>query len=388
MQKAMQDFVLAQKIYRAGAIGRTGKGDYGHGLDTAYQGIANVEFVAVADEHSEGLRQAGERTGAKRLYADYREMLEKEKLDIVSVCPRWVDCHCEMVLACADAGVKGIFCEKPFATTLAEADAMVEACDRAGIKLAVGHRRASAYEQHAKKLVNEGAIGEIQVMRGHGKADQRAGALDLMVLGTHLLDSMRFFAGADVAWAHGHVTQDGREITVENIYEGDEGVGLLAGNGVAAYYVFENGITAHYESYVGDRAGSRWFGFEIYGTKGIISLRNSPGGEMYIYPYGLWIPGEDDGRWERVWLDEWEKRPDGTSRSGGERMHLSNQMIVKELIEAIENDRDVIACSSGKDARAALEMIMAAHESQRLGTRVAFPLENRENPYRVWQKSS
>jgi len=371
-----------QKIYRTGAIGRTGKGNYGHGLDTAYQGIPNVEFVAVADENPEGLRQAGERTGAKRLYADYREMLEKEELDIVSVCPRWVDCHCEMVLACADADLKGIFCEKPFAATLAEADAMVEACDSAGVKLAVAHRRASAYEQHAKKLVDEGAIGKIQVMRGHGKADNRAGAFDLMILGTHILDSMRFFAGADVAWAFGHVTQDGREVTVEDIYEEGEGVGLLAGNGVAAYYVFENGITAHYESYQGDRAGSRWFGFEIYGEKGIISLRNSPGGEMYVYPYGLWIPGEEDGRFQRVLLDEWEKRPDGTPRPGGERMHLSNQMIIKELIEAIETDRDVIACSSGKDARAALEMIMAVHESQRLGTRVALPLENRENPYR------
>jgi len=373
-----------QKIYRAGAIGRTGKGNYGHGLEVAYQGIHNVEFVAVADENPEGLKQAGERTGAKRLYTDYHEMLEKEKLDIVSVCPRWVDCHCEMVLACADADVKGIFCEKPFAATLTEADAMVKACDRAGVKLAVGHRRASAYEQYAKKLVDEGAIGKIQVIRGHGKADHRAGSFDLMVLGTHILDSMRFFAEADVAWAHGHVTQDGREVTVDDIYEGDEGVGLLAGNGVAAYYVFENGITAHYESYKGDRAGSRWFGFEIYGEKGIISLRNSPGGEMYIYPHGLWIPGEEDGSWERVWLDEWEKRPDGTPRSGGERMHLSNQMVVKELIEAIESDRDVTASSSGKDARAALEMIMAVHESQRLSTRVAFPLENRENPYQVW----
>ncbi len=371
------------QIYCAGAIGRTGKGDYGHGLDTAYQGISNVEFVALADENPEGLKQASERTGAKQLYTDYREMLANEKLDIVSVCPRWVDCHCEMVLACADANVKGIFCEKPFAATLAEADAMVEACDHAGVKIAVGHRRASAYEQHAKKLMDEGAIGKIQVMRGHGKADQRAGGLDLMVLGTHILDSMRFFAGADVAWAHGHVTQNGREVTVEDIYEGAEGVGLLAGNGVAAYYAFENGITAHYESHQGDRAGSRWFGFEIYGTEGIISLRNSPGGEMYIYPYGLWIPGEADGRWERVWIDDWEKRPDGTPRPGGERMHLSNQMIVKELIEAIESDRDTIACSSGKDARAALEMIMAVHESQRLGMRVAFPLENRENPYQI-----
>ena len=129
-------------------------------------------------------------------------------------------------------GVKGILCEKPFARTLAEADAMMDACDRNGVKVAVAHRRASAYEQHAKKLVDEGAIGESQVLRGHGKADRRAGAMDLMVLGTHMMDSMRYVAGADVAWAHGHVTQDGRAVTPADIREGDEGVGLLAGNGV------------------------------------------------------------------------------------------------------------------------------------------------------------
>ena len=368
--------------YRAAAIGRTGRGDYGHDLDVAFRGLSDVQFVAVADSDPEGLRAAGERTGAERLYSDYREMLQMERPDLVSVCPRWVDCHAEMVIACADAGVNGIFCEKPFARTLAEADAMIDACDRSGARLVVAHRRASPYEQHAKTLVDEGVIGEVQVMRGHGKADDRAGAEDLMVLGTHMMDSMRFFAASDVAWAHGYVAQGGQEITADDIHDGAEGIGLLAGDAVAAYYVFKNGVTAHFESHRGDissvRSG-RWFGFEVYGTKGIISLRNSPSGEMYLYPHGLWIPAEADGKWERVILQEWEDRPQDVSPT-----HLSNQTIVRELIQAIEEDRDVVAASSGRDARAALEMIMAVHESQRLKTRVSFPLENRDNPYETW----
>jgi len=370
--------------YRAGIIGRTGQGDYGHDLDLAFQGLDKVTYAAVADSDPDGLRAAGERLSVSSLYSDYRDMLEKEDLDLVAVGPRWADCHAEMVIACAEAGVKGIICEKPLARTLEEADAMIEACDRNGVRLAVAHRRANAYEQHAKKMVDDGVIGEIQVMRGHGKADRRAGAMDLAVLGTHMLDSMRFLAGSDVVWAHGHVTQDGREINLEDAYEEKEGVGLVAGNGVAAYYVFENGITAHYESYPGVRAGSRWFGFEVYGTDGIISLRNSPAGEMYHYPHGLWIPGEEDGTWERIRLEEWDKHPDGTERSSGEQTRLSNRMIAEELVLATEEDRDVITCSSGRDSLAALEMIMAVHESQRFGTRVAFPLKNRRNPYEVW----
>ena len=79
-------------------------------------------------------------------------------------------------------------------------------------------------------------------------------------------------------------------------------------------------------------------------------------------------------------LEEWEQYP------AGERTHRSNLIIVRELIQAIEEDRPVRACSSGEDARAALEMIMAVHESQRLGARVSLPLANRENPYETWRR--
>ena len=56
-------------------------------------------------------------------------------------------------------------------------------------------------------------------------------------------------------------------------------------------------------------------------------------------------------------------------------------MIVEELLQAIAEDRDLVTYSSGRDARAALEMIMAVHESQRVKGRVQFPLTNRNNPY-------
>ena len=194
--------------------------------------------MAVADDDPDGLRDAGARTGARSLYADYREMLERERLDFVAVCPRWLDARAEMVIAAAEAGVKGLFCEKPFARTLAEADAMLEACERAGTRVAVAHRRANPYEQRARAMVAEGAIGELQSLRGQGKCDHRSGAQDLMVLGTHMMDSMRYVAGSDVVWASGHVTQDGRDVTVEDIREGDEEMGLIAGNALFATYAF------------------------------------------------------------------------------------------------------------------------------------------------------
>ena len=367
--------------YRAAIIGHTGQGNYGHGLDTVYKDVEGVEVVAVADPDPEGLKAAVERTGAPAGYADYREMLQKEQVDLVNICPRVVTPHAEMAVAAAQAGVKGIFCEKPVAATLAEADAMLALCKERNVKVAVAHRRANPYEQYGKKLVEAGEIGRLQVLRARGKWDRRCGAEDLAVLGPHMMDSMRYFAGADVAWAHAHITQDGREVGLEDVRQGNEGIGPIAGDALEAYYVFANGVTAHFESRPGDTSAgvnSRSFGFEAHGTEGVIALRNSPNGEMYIHRHGLFIP---DGKvaWERVLLDEWEAVPEN------ERTHRSNVLIVRELIQAIEEGRDVVEASSGDDARAALEMVMAVHESQRVQGRVPFPMANRENPYDVWR---
>jgi hypothetical protein len=52
------------KTYRAGIIGRTGKGDYGHKLDTAFIGLPNVEIASGADWDEAGLKAAHQRTGA------------------------------------------------------------------------------------------------------------------------------------------------------------------------------------------------------------------------------------------------------------------------------------------------------------------------------------
>src|SRR5262245_198889 len=110
--------------YRVGVIGSTGRGDYGHGIDTVWKEVPQTEVVAVADENEQGRAKAADRTGAKAAYADYREMIEKEKPQIVAVCPRWVDRHLEFVMACIERGIH-VFMEKPFCRTLEEADALV-----------------------------------------------------------------------------------------------------------------------------------------------------------------------------------------------------------------------------------------------------------------------
>ena len=127
------------KKYRIGIIGRSGRGDYGHGLDEVWRNVPEAELVGIADENPAGLKARADRLGIKARYGDYRKMLASETPDIVSVAPRWPDCHHDMVLACAEHGAS-VFLEKPMCRTLAEADSMVRACEEKHVKLAIAHQ--------------------------------------------------------------------------------------------------------------------------------------------------------------------------------------------------------------------------------------------------------
>ena len=175
------------KKYRVAVIGRTGKGNYGHALDTVWLKTDRAELVAVADENEAGRAAAAKRLKAPAAYADYREMLARERPQIVSVAPRWPDCHRDMVLACAEHGAS-VFLEKPVSPTLREADEMVAACEKHHVKCAVAHQtRYSPRYHRVKALIAEGAIGDVLELRGRGKEDRRGGGEDLMVLGVHIL---------------------------------------------------------------------------------------------------------------------------------------------------------------------------------------------------------
>src|SRR5215471_7143174 len=126
--------------FRVGIIGHTGRGNYGHGIDSVWAHFKDrCEVVAVADADEKGRAEAAKRVQAPQAYADYRQMLDEAKPQIVAVCPRWLDQHRDMVLAAAQRGMH-IYMEKPFCRTLAEADEMVAACDKNHVKLAIAHQ--------------------------------------------------------------------------------------------------------------------------------------------------------------------------------------------------------------------------------------------------------
>jgi predicted dehydrogenase len=365
--------------YRVAVIGRTGRGNYGHGLDTVWQQIPNVQIVAVADENDQGRAAAQKRLGAKNAYADYRDMLKKERPQIVSVADRFLDQHRDMVVACAEAGAS-VFLEKPMCRTLAEADEVVAACEKCHVKLAIAHQtRYSPRLQRIKEMIADGRLGELMELRGRGKEDSRAGGQDLMVLGTHIMDLMRFVAG-DAHWCYaraGVVEKDRvRPATKADVREGGEGMGPILGDHLTAMYGFDKGVVGHFSTQkVSRAAGERdRFQLQIYGSKGVIQVTTGSMPAAHFLADPGWFPGRSRAPWQEI-TSAGVGKPE-TVKDGG--LGQGNIWIVRDLIEAIEKDRQ--PRGSMYDGRAALEMILAVYESHRTRGTVEVPLKNRRHP--------
>src|SRR5690606_17168270 len=121
-------------------IGHTGHGNYGHGLDTCWLRLPETEVVAFADADESGRQKEQSKLPQARAFADYRIMLKEIRPEIVSVAPRWIDQHYDMMMAAIAAGVRGIYCEKPFCRTPAEADQILAAAQKSGCRIAIAHR--------------------------------------------------------------------------------------------------------------------------------------------------------------------------------------------------------------------------------------------------------
>jgi predicted dehydrogenase len=364
------------KTWQVAVIGRTGKGNYGHGLDVVWKEIPNIEVVAVADPDDKGRAAAAERIKARHSYADYRAMLEKEKPQIVSVADRYLDEHRDMVVACAQAGAS-IFLEKPMARTLAEADEMIKACETHHVKLAIAHQtRHSPRLVRVRELIDSGRLGDVLELRGRGKEDSRGGGQDLMVLGTHIFDLMRLLAG-DARWCFAQVFQAGKKATRADIRPGGEGMGPIQGDHITASYGFDRGVLGTFGTHRARHGVSQRFGLTIYGSRGVLHTGTGSLPPVKFLDDPAWGMGRVEAKWQEV-TSAGLGKPEPLKDGG---LGLGNVWIVRDLIDAIEKDRQPLG--SMYDARAALEMILAVYESHRREAPVSLPLKERRHPLAV-----
>lgn len=326
--------------YRAGVVGC---GHIAQVHAEGYRATAGVILVAAADIVPEALQAFGDKWGVAGRYTDYREMLARENLDILSICTR-NNQHVEPTLAGADAGVPAIFCEKPMAMNLEQADRMVNACERAGTKLIVDHTmRFESNYVHVKELIDQGAIGDLLTVEVATIGDLG----ELTHNATHSFDTLCMFGG-EPEWLFAHIER--------NVERNNEREDLFALVG------FANGVRGMLT--YGGYTNYRDEGFVWEGSDGRIEARARNGWQPKVRIWTHQRPGETQFR-------------DGESIPTREDNPYTNG--IAEVVACLAEDRQSV--SNGRAGRLALSMTMAAYESRRQGgVRIRFPCDVQKSP--------
>jgi len=321
---------------RVGIIGCGGRGR-AHAL--GYKESKDVEMVACADPKAENAKKLQEEYRVPKAYSDYREMLKKEKLDVVSICT-WIRLHHEMVLDSVKAGVKAIHAEKPVAPTWGEAREMQKACDDAGIIVTYCHqRRFETRFQTARQLVRDGAIGQLTRME--------AFCSNLFDWGTHWFDMLLFLnEQTPVKWVTGQIDASApREV-----------FGVPVENSGISFFACENGVMGMVAT--GEDHGGRCQ-IRLMGTDGLIEIGVPEGWQLRVLRAG-------EAGWQIPEAVKARETLNGTT------------LATLDIIEALKEGREPEL--SGRKAMMATELIFATYESSRRRARVNLPLEISDSP--------
>ncbi|MDR0518619.1 MAG: Gfo/Idh/MocA family oxidoreductase [Clostridiales Family XIII bacterium] len=293
-------------------IGLIGKGFMGraHSLAWANAGrIYDTEFEPVlkycCGTQLAAAQEFAERQGWEKATDDWRDVTGSSDIDVVDiVAPTYV--HSEIAIAAAKAG-KHVFCEKPAAVTYAQAKAMAEAANEAGIVHYLNHnyRRVPAVA-YAKQLIDEGRIGDIYHWRGAYLQDwvvdpdfpltwhfkkEMAGGGPLFDLGSHSVDLARYLVGEI-----GAVTAVQKTFVSERPLPGEGAATFSSGGNASAekghvdiddasfmIAEFENGALGSFDATRFANGRKNWNDFEIYGSKGSLRWNFESMNELYFF---------------------------------------------------------------------------------------------------------
>ncbi|CAA9307525.1 MAG: oxidoreductase domain protein [uncultured Chloroflexi bacterium] len=344
--------------YRVGVIGC---GGISNSHLRGYREIPAVEVVAGADV-SEAVREdrqsRTDELGIPKMYASAADMLEREQLDIVSICT-WPTLRPEMTELACDAGVRAILAEKPMAVDLAGCDRMIAAAERSGTLLVVGHQRRFRDRYiKARELIDSGAIGEVVEITSYGSAD-------LLSSATHSVDLIRFLLHDDEAeWVIGQIdTRPQQRQNAPTGYQQWEESGMRYGHhietGAFAMIKFRGGVQATVESGIVQRKGRGGWPMSVYGTEGMLEVGpdRPAAGEHLLRAL---VKGQAD------WL-----YPEATVTAGFKEE-------VEALIDVLEHGGEHPL--NARSARHVHEILMAIFESSRQRARIDLPLALQSHP--------
>jgi myo-inositol 2-dehydrogenase/D-chiro-inositol 1-dehydrogenase/scyllo-inositol 2-dehydrogenase (NAD+) len=316
------------------------------------QRIIGAKVVAVVDSRPESAMSAAKEFGAKNWYTDHKQALKQEDVDAVVIStPTFT--HAEATIDAAEAG-KHILCEKPMALTLKEADEMIVATRRAGVKLQMGFMRRFDVEfQTAKQMIEKGVIGKMAIVKSIGRGpglpppwacDPKTSIGMLAEVNSHDFDSVRWLMGCEIK----RVYAEAEAIAVPelkdkypNFYD-NAVVTLRFANGSLGMIDGSCPVKYGYDARV-----------EILGTEGVMLI-----GELKYQ--AVVVCKKETGVYYSTfpsWRDRFKEA------------YLEED---RHFVDCIINDKNPVA--SGEDGRKALEAVLAATKSLMEGKPITLPL--------------
>jgi predicted dehydrogenase len=280
--------------------------------------------------------------------------------------------HCQIALDAAAAG-KHIVMEKPLCMNLAEADRMIEACKKAGVKFMYAEELCFAPKYvRMKQLLDSGALGTPTLIKQSEKHDgphashfwdvAQSGGGVTMDMGCHAIEFFRWMLGRPAIKSvyaqmslqvHGNKTQ------------GEDNAILIV--------EFENGVIGLAEESwtkkggMDDRA-------EVHGSKGVAfaDLLHGNAIETYSesgYDYAVEKAGSTQGWSFTIYEEAW---------------NYGFHQEMAHFVDCVQNDKKPLV--TGEDGRAVMEALFAAYESARTGGKVALPFKtNAVKPFDLWK---
>ncbi len=177
-----------------------GVGAMGRNHARVYADLPTVELVGAADSDEARVQDVVRRYGGKA-YADFRQLLDEQKPDLVTIAVPTIH-HTSVALEAAQRGIH-LLIEKPISFTFAEGQAIIRAASAAGVQLMIGHvERFNPAVQELKRRLDNGEVGRIFQIdaRRQGPYPVRVQDVGVVIdLAVHDVDIVRYVSGSEVS---------------------------------------------------------------------------------------------------------------------------------------------------------------------------------------------
>jgi myo-inositol 2-dehydrogenase / D-chiro-inositol 1-dehydrogenase len=320
--------------------------------------VPDAEVVAVYTRNAEKAQSFAQKHGISQWYNDLDAIIQSSGADVIDIClPNFL--HADATLKAAAAG-KHIIIEKPLAVTLEEADAMISACKKAGVKLMYAEELCFApkYER-VRQMVNEGAIGEIYMLK---QSEKHSGPhsdwfYDINLAGGGVLMDMGCHGIAWFRWMLKNARAKSVYATMSTVFHKQR---TKAEDNSVVIIEFENGVTGLVENSWAKHGGMDDRS-EVYGTGGVVYADLFMGNAAIAYSkngYGYAMEKADTTvGWTFTIFEE--------------AFNQGYPQELKHFIDCVQHNKEPLV--TGEDGRAVLEIIYAAYASAAQGRKISLP---------------